>query len=348
MEQAVVEPVNPEKKESLDAGNSTGLQDTQPLDRLAIRLKDARLQLGWTQKQTARVLGVSQAQVSDYENTGAGLTVQKVRDLEERLERKTQELNRMGESARGNPSTDPDQRPYDDLYFADLLQITVNKWNEWKRSGLKGESHLDIFLFGSHANDLPVFRDSTIQKSWAEILQKGANCHLLWPLDALSSIVLQSSFETLARLVQDPRAAGSQEAGSLVVHGVLLNNGQHNSEVGETYRKLTNSSLKGFRSSRLKVFDDPTTQMESYRRWLRLLRQGGTAPTVLCFVSKDPSDAVAGGFVPPQSFAARREAGVSFEPFGPPQTRWLFLDRDATDRLVADISEEKLLETGRT
>jgi len=312
-------------------------------DPLVERFRSARQALGIPQKTAAKILGVGQKQVSDYE-LGVSLPNEKmVALLERRVAEKRAILGTLTDSSRSVPTSLPSEDTpllLSDERFYGHVQQFVADWEAWRRRPGAADDRCEFFAFGPER--LPVFVEQRDQNLWSANLRKQVNYHLFGLLDELSPSQIQDAFMTLRRI--ESRAvegnAGIPPLSRIHIHGIIVNpgrtgEGEEPKRVQNLYGSLVND---GQDSANSVCYVNSLVSVQERPEWLRAVRLGGPTPLMVGRVqlllegrSLDLE------VMPPVTFAARREENVSLTPDGMKQTGWLFLDRRTTLDLVKYI-----------
>lgn len=299
---------------------------------LKARFKRARIALGISQKKAAKILAVSQRQVSDYENERqeAVPTEEDVRLLETRADEKRAVLDSLSVSSQ----LAPPRLVSEDAFYESVRKYLVD-WDRWRIRPEARDDLCEVFIFG--AEGLPIFYDQRAQDLWSNNLKRQVNYHLFGLLDKLKRDPVQDAFITLRKI--ETKAAsefGKEGLSQILVHGILASDSQAD-EGTELYRGLVDS-MKTQTQSCVKV--EKLIHLQENAHWLRAIRLGGSSPLMVVRVRPNLKKGLASlGDIPLITFAARRLENVSLVPEGLRETGWLFLDTRTAGDIAAYMDE---------
>lgn len=311
---------------------------------LVARFRSARKALGLPQKTVAKIMGVGQKQISDYE---LGISIpqeEMVILLERRLADKRAALGTLegpAEFIRLGMLPDDAPRLLSDNGFFSYIQGFVSDWGAWKKREDAEKDLCEFFVFGP--DRLPLFGEQRDQNLWSANLRKQINYHLFGLVNEFTEDQILDAFLTLRRI--EAKAAGDsfgvEQLSRIHVHGIVVSQcGRNEDQKADPVVSFYNALVKKTLSSSARVVVNTLVDIQSNPNWLRAIRLGGDTPLMIGRISLQPKDrAFDLEVIPPITFAARRAENVSLKPDGAKGTGWLFLDKRETGELIKYIDE---------
>lgn len=304
------------------------------------RLKEAREALQIPQRTAAKILAVSQKQVSDYENpdNAAVPSEDLVQRLEQRLAEQKVTLNSLAGSL-PRPSARQSDAPRlvsDDAFYAHLRDF-VSRWDTWRRESNANGDACEFFIFG--AEHYPAFAEQRGQDLWSANLQKRVNYYLFGRVGLLTGGQIQDAYLTLKK-IESRAATDSSSVGSvsnIYAHGLITGFDEDQATIADCQALARGTEVSGDGRVLVEVID-----VRDKPRWLRAILLGAEMPVMVARLPLSPeSISMNVSSMPPVTFAARREKNVSLVPDGSKETGWLFLDRRTTDDIIKYVDEIK-------